>query len=115
MNPGAPRSSATAPDCTGPGSMATSTRWPRPIVFGWPGGERIAIVPQGLPCTAMGWEVDPTGLSDLLLGLRRDHPTLPIMVTENGAAYDDRPTSEGRVRDPDRIEYLKGHLRAAQR
>jgi beta-glucosidase len=83
--------------------------------FGWPGGERIAVVPQGLPRTAMGWEVDATGLSDLLLELRRYYPPIPIMVTENGAAYDDHPTADGRVHDPHRIEYLQRHILAAHR
>jgi len=34
-------------------------------------------------------------------------------VTENGAAFDDRPGPDGRIADPDRIGYLAGHLRAS--
>ena len=45
--------------------------------------------------TAMGWEIDPDGLRDLLIRLQRDYPAIPLYVTENGAAYDDvsRPTA----------------------
>src|SRR5205823_5314600 len=70
--------------------------------------------PQGLPRTAMGWEVDPSGLTELLIGIRRTYPPLPIVVTENGAAYEDQLTEEGRVHDRDRIAFLDGHIRAAQ-
>ena len=38
---------------------------------------------------------------------------MPLMVTENGAAYPDTVDSRGRVEDADRIAYLSGHLRAA--
>ncbi|MBV1855443.1 GH1 family beta-glucosidase [Catellatospora tritici] len=65
------------------------------------------------PRTEMGWTVDPTGLRDVLLRLHRDHPGLPLYVTENGAAYVDEVDAEGRVRDTDRIEYLRLHLSAA--
>ncbi|MEV7027212.1 beta-glucosidase [Kitasatospora sp. NPDC093558] len=65
--------------------------------------------------TAMGWPIDPSGLSDLLLRVHREHPGLPLMVTENGAAFEDRPTPEGAVHDPERIDYLRGHLDAVRR
>ncbi|MER7757551.1 beta-glucosidase [Kitasatospora sp. NPDC097643] len=65
--------------------------------------------------TAMGWTIDPTGLTDLLLRLHREHPGLPLLVTENGAAFDDRVTPEGAVHDPQRIGYLRGHLDAVRR
>jgi len=64
------------------------------------------------PITAMGWPVDPTGLRDLLLRLGRDYGDVPLLVTENGAAYDDRPAVDGRVHDPERIAYLRSHLAA---
>ena len=34
------------------------------------------------------------------------------MVTENGAAFDDEMTPDGRVPDQDRIDYLHGHIDA---
>ncbi|MEV4417975.1 GH1 family beta-glucosidase [Catellatospora sp. NPDC049609] len=77
-----------------------------------PGSEGIEFVDQAVPVTAMDWPVDPTGLSDLLLRLAADYPETPLMVTENGAAYDDVVEGD-RVADADRIGYLDGHLRAA--
>jgi beta-glucosidase len=41
---------------------------------------------------------------------------LPLVVTENGAAYDDSARAEdGSVDDPDRIAYLRDHLAAVER
>jgi beta-glucosidase len=34
-------------------------------------------------------------------------------VTENGASYDDHVDAQGRVVDPERVEYLRGYLGAA--
>jgi beta-glucosidase len=64
------------------------------------------------PTTAMGWEVDPGGLRELLLRLRRDYGEVPIYITENGAAFDDGPVLNGTLEDPRRVEYLTSHLRA---
>jgi beta-glucosidase len=38
--------------------------------------------------------------------------TRPIEITENGAAYNTRPTSDHRIRDTPRIAYLRSHLLA---
>ncbi|HEX3650420.1 MAG TPA: family 1 glycosylhydrolase, partial [Pseudonocardiaceae bacterium] len=69
-------------------------------------------VPHGEPVTAMGWEIVPHGITDLLLRLARDYPGLPLMITENGAAFDDVPDEHGFVADDDRVDYLAGHVRA---
>jgi len=34
------------------------------------------------------------------------------MITENGAAFDDRIDGGERIRDPDRVRYLRDHLAA---
>jgi beta-glucosidase len=71
------------------------------------------VVPPELPTTQMGWPVEPDGLTELLVRLQRDYPTMPpIYITENGAAYDDYVDPEGDVDDEERIAYLDGHLRA---
>jgi beta-glucosidase len=69
-------------------------------------------VPRGLPTTAMGWEILPGGLTDLLVRLSQDYPGLPMVITENGAAFDDRPDETGFVRDEDRTAYLATHVAA---
>ncbi len=65
--------------------------------------------------TQMGWEVYPDGLYNVLVRLKNEYPFSAYYVTENGAAYDDRPGPEGEVSDPKRIDYLQGHLDAAAR
>ncbi|MER7543178.1 GH1 family beta-glucosidase [Spirillospora sp. NPDC127506] len=79
----------------------------------YPGSAGIAFPPAGPPHTAMGWPIVPAGLGDLLIRLSRDYPGVPLVVTENGAAFDDVPDADGRVRDDARIRYLDAHLRAA--
>jgi beta-glucosidase len=67
------------------------------------------------PTTAMGWEVDPSGLHELLLRVRRDYGPIPLYITENGAAYEDGPVVNGTVEDPKRLAYLRSHLDAVGR
>jgi beta-glucosidase len=69
-------------------------------------------VGRGLPTTAMGWEIFPEGLTDLLIRISRDYPGLPIVVTESGAAFDDKPDDSGFVGDDDRTAYLASHIAA---
>ena len=71
--------------------------------------------PAPPPTTTMGWEVDPGGLHDLLLRVRRDYGPLPVYITENGASFDDPPETDGLVEDPQRTAYLRGHLEALAR
>jgi beta-glucosidase len=63
--------------------------------------------------TSLGWSVTPDALRDVLLRVRRDYPPIPLLVTENGASYTDYVDPEGRVKDPERVAYLRGYLRAA--
>ena len=39
--------------------------------------------------TAMGWPVVPAALTELLVRIKRDYGDLPLLITENGAAFDD--------------------------
>ena len=65
--------------------------------------------------TETDWEVVPQSLTDTLLWVKQEYGAIPIYVTENGAAFFDPPTAAGgRVQDPLRIDYLRGHLRAAR-
>jgi beta-glucosidase len=66
----------------------------------------------GLPRTALGWEIMPDDFRDLLVRVARDYPGWPIVVTENGAAFDDRPGPDGSVDDEDRTRYLAAHIAA---
>jgi beta-glucosidase len=72
-------------------------------------------VPRGRPVTAMGWEILPECFTSLLVRISHDYPGLPIVITENGAAFGDRPDAYGFVRDGDRTEFLAAHLGAVAR
>ena len=69
--------------------------------------------PAGVERTAAGWEVYPEGLTEILLRMHRDYGPAELLVTENGAAYDDAHAADGSVDDGDRIRYLDSHLAAA--
>lgn len=73
------------------------------------------IKPKRSKYTDMGWEIYPDGLYDLLVRVSRDYNSPHIFITENGAAFKDKPSPEGSVDDDDRIDYLKQYLTAAQR
>ncbi|WP_435872030.1 glycoside hydrolase family 1 protein [Kitasatospora griseola] len=77
----------------------------------WPGAEDVVFHLANDDVTAMGWPIDATGLSESLIGMHRDFG-LPLMVTENGAAFEDVVGPDGRVDDPERIRYLRLHLSA---
>ena len=67
-----------------------------------------------LPKTQMGWEIYSIGLRNLLTRMSRDYVNdLPVFVAENGMAWDDRLIN-GKVEDPVRVDYIRGHLEAAR-
>ncbi len=80
----------------------------------WPGSEDIRVVSGGTRFTDMGWGIVPGGLTELLVSVHETYGPIPMVVTENGAAFQDVVT-EGRVHDPQRVRYLDGHVRAASR
>ena len=66
--------------------------------------------------TDSGWPVTPSGLGDVLIRLVADHPDVPpVLITENGAAYDDPAAPDGSIPDPRRIAYLDAHIREVVR
>lgn len=81
----------------------------------WPAAEDVLFHQTPGERTEMGWTIDPTGLHELIMRYSREAPGLPLYITENGAAYDDKPDADGRVHDPERIAYLHGHLAAVRR
>jgi beta-glucosidase len=76
----------------------------------WPACEGVEFPAQRGRRTSMGWSIDAGGLRDILLRLHEEHPGLPLVVTENGAAFDDRVDGAGVVRDAERVHYLHEHL-----
>lgn len=78
----------------------------------WVGCEDVEWLPLPGPHTAMGWNIEPDGLTELLVGLHQRYPGLPMAVTENGAAFPDEVAPDGRVHDADRVAYLHDHIDA---
>ncbi|QAY63263.1 beta-glucosidase [Xylanimonas allomyrinae] len=80
----------------------------------WIAVDDVEFVPHDGPSTAMGWNIEPGGLTDLLLGLSVRYPGLPLAVTENGAAFDDEESVDDagrrRVRDARRVQYVHDHV-----
>ena len=66
------------------------------------------------PYTAMGWEVYPAGLGDVLRHIRGRYGDVPLIVAENGAAFRDPPGARARpIDDRRRVAYLRAHLQTA--
>lgn len=79
----------------------------------FPGVAPFRFTPRP-PFTDIGWEVEPRGLEELLVETHR-RTGLPLVVTENGAAYPDTARgTDGEVDDQDRIGYLSSHVAAVQ-
>lgn len=60
--------------------------------------------------TEMDWIIYPKGLYDLLLRLDNDCNKIDIIISENGAAFDDKIDENGNINDVKRMEYIKEHL-----
>jgi beta-glucosidase len=65
--------------------------------------------------TAMGWEVYPAGLEELLLRLHEEYRVPRIYVTESGSAWPDELGPDGQIADHARTRYLLDHIAAASR
>ena len=68
----------------------------------------------GIARTAMGWSITPDALR-WTAKLLYERYGLPVLITENGMANLDFVMSDGKVHDPQRIEYLKGYLSGLER
>jgi len=63
--------------------------------------------------TETGWEVFAPALTDVLVWVKERYGSVPIYVTENGAAFYDPPSLESDgLADPLRVEYLRRHVAA---
>jgi len=70
---------------------------------------------DGSPYTDMDWEVYADGLYELLIRLSKDYSFPALYITENGAAFPDRVTPDGKVHDAERVAFLNSHFAAAHR
>jgi beta-glucosidase len=75
--------------------------------------DAATVLPPGVETTAMGWPVEPDGLTELLVRLHEEYTQGPIYITENGRAVYDYVDPEGDVDDEERVAFLEAHFRAA--
>ena len=75
----------------------------------------VVPAPPDIPRSEGGWEIVPDRLADLLIRIRADYGDIPLVIAENGTIRNDEPRAEGRVRDVERIRFIRDHLVAAHR
>ncbi|HBF39097.1 MAG TPA: beta-glucosidase [Firmicutes bacterium] len=68
------------------------------------------VRPDHSAYTDMDWEIYPDGIYDLLVRIKHDYDDPHILITENGAAFQDGIIQNGIIADDDRLDYLKQHL-----
>ena len=73
-----------------------------------------SVTPPGVDVTAMGWPVQPEGLTEILKRVHREYAPSRIYVTENGAAFADEPGLDGTFHDHERVAYLQAHVDAVR-
>lgn len=81
------------------------------VMFDPDAREQYKRVPTCYRQTDMGWDITPKGLYNLLkyVDATYDHP--PIYVTENGCAWPDVLTDNGkRCHDDDRVDFLRRYI-----
>lgn len=69
---------------------------------------------NGVSHTSMGWEVYPDSLYEILIKLRDSYGNVPVYITENGAAFNDK-LKDYRVHDTARVDFLMDYTAAACR
>jgi beta-glucosidase len=75
----------------------------------------VGVLPPspGTPVTEMGWEIAPDAFRSVLIEVKERYAgDLPIYILENGAAFPDRVEADERIRDGQRIAYLRDYLGA---
>ncbi|WP_306191869.1 GH1 family beta-glucosidase [Streptomyces sp. MK5] len=65
--------------------------------------------------TDLDWEIVPEALTDLLVQLHDSYGDVPVLITENGAVFNDEPGEDGAVHDARRTDFLHRHLIAVHR
>jgi len=72
--------------------------------------EGIVDSVSGSEYTDTGWEVCAPAFRRLLNKVNNDYSIPPIYITENGAAFPDEVSADGKIHDTRRLDYLKNHF-----
>lgn len=70
---------------------------------------RVEIVP-GSEYTETDWEVCAPALRRMLNKIDNEYSVPPIYITENGSAFPDVVSADGKIHDVRRLDYLKNHF-----
>jgi beta-glucosidase len=70
---------------------------------------RVSAIP-GSEYTDTNWEVCAPAFRRVLNRVNNDYRVPPIYITENGAAYPDVISPDGKIHDERRIDYLRQHF-----
>jgi beta-glucosidase len=73
------------------------------------GAKLVKAKKRGVPETAMGWEIHPPAIYEVIKKFNAYPQVKKIIITENGAAFPDE-VIEGKVNDHQRLEYLQQHM-----
>jgi beta-glucosidase len=73
------------------------------------GAPTVVQFTPGWPRSAFAWPVTPEAMA-WAARLHSERYSLPIVFTENGMACLDWPDEAGKVRDPQRVDYLRRHV-----
>ena len=65
---------------------------------------------HGAEYTEMGWEVCAPAFRRMLVKINNSYKLPPIYITENGSAFNDEVSADGKIHDPRRLDYLKQHF-----
>ncbi|MFP4363385.1 MAG: GH1 family beta-glucosidase [Spirochaetia bacterium] len=94
-----------------------SYKWTVPFIHAKIGDDSVPEaegVFNGVEHTDMGWEVYPQGVSRILRMVHNEYTDKPIIITENGAAFQDS-VENGRVKDEKRISFLNSYLKELEK
>jgi beta-glucosidase len=75
--------------------------------------EYVVPVPEA-SYTQMAWEIYPQGLLEALARVHREYAPPLLLVTENGAAFDDQWDGRNHIPDKRRASYLSEHLQVVE-
>jgi beta-glucosidase len=78
------------------------------------GGAPLEVRSPTGQLTDMGWEIYPDALAEVLRRLHDDYAAPSLYVTENGAAFADVRTHDGRVHDIERRDYLTAYIESVR-
>ena len=76
---------------------------------------QVGVVPPspGTPVTEMGWEIAPDAFRSVMIEANKRYSgDLPVYILENGAAFTDQVAEDDRIRDGQRVAYLRDYLGA---